>query len=346
MWNDIPVFPGETYTDDGIKGHYKFWNADVAVTLMDVWALYPPVLEGLNVYSWFPVDTEPLGIQDTALLKQAKDVQPVAMSRYGTKMLKAAEFDPLYVPHGIDTNIYTPMDPEERARVRHAGEIEDDTFVIGICAANKSKTRKGFSEQLQAFSIFHDAYPNSILLMHCMSNDEFANDGIDLRIMCHRYGIAKAVRFSDQYGIYSGRISPEMMSRWFGHLDLLSHFSRAEGFGLPLIEAQACGTPVGTTMGSAMTELGAVGWRVEGTKDWHDGHKADWISPNVKEIVNVYVQAYEARNDSQVRKTARAFAERYDVENVFRKFWRPVLGHMERSLNEASAGGHSKPGAS
>ncbi len=331
-FNGIPVFPGETYTDDAIRRHYKFWQADVAVTLMDVWALYPPVLEDLNVYSWFPVDTEPLGVQDDALLKQAYWVQPVSMSRHGTKMLKQAGYDPLYAPHGIDTSQYTPLTPEERAFVRHASEIEDDFFVIGICAANKSKTRKGFSEQLQAFRIFHDEYPNSILLMHCMNNDEFCGDGLDLRILCHRYGIAKDVRFSDQDGIYAGRISPEMMRRWFGHLDLLSHFSRAEGFGLPIVEAQACGTPVGTTMGSSMNELGAVGWRVEGTKDWHEGHKATWVTPDVNEIVNTYVQAYEARNDPQMRLAAVSFARRYDIENVYKKFWRPILGHMEKNL--------------
>jgi glycosyltransferase involved in cell wall biosynthesis len=331
-WNGIPVFPGETYTDDSYVGHYKFWKADVMISLMDVWALNPPLLKDLNVYAWFPVDTEPLGIQDTILLKQAPKVKPIAMSRHGYRMLKDANFEPLYVPHGIDTGIYKPTSPEERESIRKIGGISPKTFVIGMCAANKSKTRKAYSEQLQAFSVFRKDHPDSILLMHCLNNDEYCNDGVDLRVLCHRYGIADAVRFSEQYGYYSGRITPDMMARWFGHLDVLSMTSRAEGFGLPLVEAQACGTPVVTTAGSSMAELGMAGWRVEGTKDWHDGHKAFWVIPEVDGIVAAYEEAYMAMNNPQLRIGARTFAEKYSVDRVYNKFWRPVLANMDRNL--------------
>jgi hypothetical protein len=32
------------------------------------------------------------------------------MSRFGEQMLKDEGLDPLYVPHGIDTNIYRPSE--------------------------------------------------------------------------------------------------------------------------------------------------------------------------------------------------------------------------------------------
>jgi glycosyltransferase involved in cell wall biosynthesis len=338
LWNDIPVFPGEHYSDDGLVGDYKFWKADVMITLLDIYVMIPGLLEPLNTYCWFPVDTKPLSLQDQQFLKQSK-ATPIAMSKYGVRALEEAKFEPLYAPHGIDTDIFKPVSPAERAKVRELGEISPETFVIGIAAANSSpQDRKAFSEQFQAFKIFHDKHPDSLLFAHTLNNDEYVGNGLDLRVMAHRYGINEWIRFSDQYGISSGRITPQMLARWYAHLDLLSNASKSEGFGLTPLEAQACGTPVVITKAGAMPEVFGAGWKVGGQMFWNENHKANWISPSVPQIAQAYERAFEQRGDEKVKGdqglSAKAvrFAQRYTIDNVYANHWKPILEQMEERL--------------
>ncbi len=335
----IPVFPGETYSDDSLVGHYKYFGANVLITLMDVWTMNPAMLEGMNVYAWTPIDTDDhLSIKDTIFFQSAKNVVPIAMSRHGRKLLARAGFDALYVPHSVDTDVFKPLSDEERAEVRRLGGLDDDTFVIGICAANKSKTRKGWYEQFQAFKLFHDKHPNSLLYVHSLNNDQFLHDGVDLRVMCHRYGINKWVRFSDQYALRAGMVTPEMMRRWFGHIDVLSAASQGEGFGLPALEAQACGTPVVVTKASAMKEIGKIGWQVSGHYIWNDEHQANWVSPSIEGLADAYAAAYmhagdeRLKGDQGLHSRAVHFAQQYSIENVWNKYWKPALASIEAKI--------------
>ena len=60
--------------------------------------------------------------------------------------------------------------------------------------------------------------------------------------MAARLGITAAVGFPDSYCYDLGMIAEEAMASWYNGLDVLSLCSYGEGFGLPLIEAQACGS--------------------------------------------------------------------------------------------------------
>jgi glycosyltransferase involved in cell wall biosynthesis len=127
-----------------------------------------------------------------------------------------------------------------------------------------------------------------------------------------------------------GMITREMMATWYRGLDVLSMCSYAEGFGLPLIEAQACGTPVITTDGSSMSELCGAGWLVSGTPFWTNGHGAWWKRPDADDIEQAYEVAWQAREDGTLpKKPARDFALLYSADRVFEQFWVPVLKELE-----------------
>ena len=66
---------------------------------------------------------------------------PIAMSRFGCRVLADEGAEPLYVPHGVDTGIYWPGDPHAYRDTLPG--VTDDTFVIGLCAMNRDPFQEG-----------------------------------------------------------------------------------------------------------------------------------------------------------------------------------------------------------
>jgi len=328
-WNGFPVLPcvRDTTGSDVIAANYEFFKADLMITLADPFGFLKCArdLSQLNVAHWFPVDTDPLGEGDVTVLREGRGI-PLAMSRFGERVLRNEGSDPLYVPHGIDTALYCPGSPASYRDT--VPQVTEDTFVIGICAMNRDPYRKGLAEQLLAFARFHARHPDSFLSLHTLP---VASPGLNLNGMTARLGITDATGFPDSYCYDLGMVTEEQMVSWYRGLDVLSLCSYAEGFGLPLIEAQACGIPVITTDGSAMSELCGAGWTVSGTPFWANGHGAWWIRPDAEDIEQAYEAAWQARQDETLpNKQARDFAMLFDVDQVFDRLMTPALAEVEK----------------
>jgi glycosyltransferase involved in cell wall biosynthesis len=327
----IEHLPGSTedlWAQDVLPGYYQYVKADFLITFMDAWVLQPHLLRGMKVAHWMPVDCEasPAGISphlsalDRRVLEEGGG-QPVAMSQFGRDVLTKAGLSPLYVPHGIETQVFRPLEDRDelRERLGLAGK-----FVIGINAANQDPVRKALPEQMTAFAQFHKAHPDSVLGIH---SRKITRQGIDLERLAADLGLRDCVIFADQLVYCAGLMGDADLAKWYGVLDLLSNASYGEGFGLPIIEAQACGTPVVTTAWSSMPELTGAGWCVAGDPYWNRGHSGWWLRPSVAAIAAAYESAFgEAAG---MRDAAREFAVRYDAGTVTREHWVPVLRELE-----------------
>jgi glycosyltransferase involved in cell wall biosynthesis len=344
-WNGFPVYPAalDASGNEMLYGHARHWNADLVIILYDAFTLNAEILKAMpsQVCIWQPVDCEPMSRADLQIFRFS-GVQPIAMSRFGQRMMDAEGLDPLYAPHGVDTEtLFVPPEVRRgyfgpklfltreqgrnwlRAEARDLGvDIPDDAFCIGINVHNKDADRKAIWEQMSAFALFHRDHPDSLLFLHTMPHP--ALSGNDLIGMADFLGIGKACRWADPYSLMSGDYTPEDIAKWYARLNLYTGAARAGGFELPLIEAQACGVPVVTTDCSAMAENAGPGWVVGGQPIWQRGHKAIWVTPDVGELVHAYTEAYdgqaEARSDD-----ARAFATQFNVDDVFMKYWEPTM---------------------
>jgi len=330
-WEGFMVLPGwrDGIGNDILLDHYQRSGAEVLFTLCDSYVLNPAMIQQMNTVHWVPVDCYPVNYREAANLKHTGAL-PAGMSKFGQQQLLDAGFSARYIPHGIDIKTFSP--PLDTTHQREAMGITDSTFVIGINAYNKDVMRKAFGEQMLAFAQFHGKHPDSILLVHSAVQDPSA---VDLKALAEACGVADCVIFPDQYAYACGMMSAENMASWYGSLDLLSNCSYGEGFGLPIAEAQACGTPVIVTDCSSMSELCGAGRKIPGTKFWVPAHRGWWMRPDTSQIYRAYEWAWKAREDGKMpalRAKAREFALQYDADLVLTEHFKPLLDEVEANL--------------
>lgn len=335
-WNGLTVWPNgqEQYSNDVLlprAANHFAGEPGAVLTLCDVWVLTARNLRPVPTACWFPVDCTPLSTMDREWFEQS-GATPLAMSRHAQRMLIDAGHDPHYVPHGVDTAVFAPAD---RTSARNALGVPADAFVIGMNAANKgtSPSRKAFAQQFEAFARLHRKHSDVVLFCHTQIDSA---QGLDLAALVDQLGINDAVVWPHQYAYASGHLNQTYVAAMYNACDVVTNASYAEGFGLAIVEAQACGTPVVVTDASSMPELCGAGWVVGGDRYWHAGHKAWWRSPNVTELARTYEKAYQG-GAARRRVKAREFALAYDVDRVLEDHWVPALKTLEQAAETKAA---------
>jgi glycosyltransferase involved in cell wall biosynthesis len=291
-------------------------DPDLTICLKDPFVLRPGDYKDRTSAVWANIDCTPLGYGDQFFFTSS-GAAPIATSRFGMRQLEDAGFAPRYVPHGIDLSLWRP--PESKAAAKAHIGIPPDSFVAGICAMNVGTvSRKAFYEQMAGFSQFTERgrVPNCYLLMHTRPDDPA---GIDLRTIARHLGIEHQVLFGK-----NDQQRPADMLTWYQSLDVLLSATYGEGFGVPVIEALACGVPVIGSRNSAVTEkIGSrAGWLVGCQPFWHPEFRAEWAIPRISEIAAALQCAMGGR---QVPPESAAA---YDADSVTLNHWKPVLDEL------------------
>lgn len=329
VWNGIKHYPGDGSWNGKLK-EYTLDHADgedcLAVTLMDVWVLDPEKLPD-RVASWVPVDHQPCPPSVSEFFRKT-GATPIAMSRFGQAELEKAGLEPLYVPHGFDPAVFYPRD---RAECREKHGIPADAFVVGMVAANKG-IRKGFGQAFQAFARFREKRPDAFLYVHTDWTDV---NGAALPELAAACGLGRdAMRVTDPIVMSLGE-DANTVAEIHSAFDVLLNPAFGEGFGVPIIEAQACGTPVVVTDWSAMPELCGAGWLVDGDRWWDTRQCAWFMCPSVGDIVACLEEAYSEAEG--LREQAVGFAAPYAADRVTEDYWRPAVEALGAEARELVA---------
>ena len=335
-WEGITHFPRgfDPYSNDVVSAYHADWcrqyegDRNPLFTLYDVWVLKNPRLDELQIVSWVPIDHMPAP-KNVAAFCAKPNVTPVAMSKFGSEQLTRVGIDNVYIPHAIETHIMKPTARIETANGWRTGRqimtVPDDAFVVGIVNANKgvSPNRKAFGEQLLAFSIFAKDKPDAVLYLHTEKTGGMGGINFDTLIEAVDLKPEQFV-FVNQYQMRMG-IPEDVFAAIYTGIDVLLAATYGEGFGITVIDAQSCGTPVIVNNFSAQPELIGDGWKVGGQPLW-DASQSAWFNvPNVQDMVTALNEAYERKGDGK-SDTARAFiVENYDADTVFENAWRPLL---------------------
>lgn len=321
------VYPGsrDNHGNDVIGAHFKHYSQGRkgwVILLSDVWVIRAEIAKNIPMLAWCPVDHDPVTPMTVDWFKDS-EAFPIAMSRFGEEQLTAAGIPQVqYVPHGFDPAIFNPCD---RKLARKALALPQDTFMVGMVAANLGvPSRKSFAQALAAFAIFHKKHPDSTLYLHSILEDQ---RGENIPMLVNSLGVRPYC--ADPYALTLG-LGHQAVSAVHNALDVLLNPATGEGFGVPLCEAQACGTPCITTDFSAMPEVAPVeagNWTVGGQKCW-TGFNSWQMTPSIEEIVDRLEQAYSEPEADRVKRRESVYYhahENYRADFVVEQYWKPAL---------------------
>ena len=326
-WNGVPCYPTDgQWGNTNLATFSDKHEADLVIALCDAWVLHPDTWpDGPPVMLWAPVDHHPCPPAVVKVLEHPR-IQPLAMSRFGERMMRQAGLESGYVPHMVDTKVFRPL-PEVKDAVRDELEIPRDAYVVGMVAANTGQpgwSRKSFPQAFQAFARFAKTHEDAWLYAHTQARPA-QGGGMALDTLAGACGIPAGRLWFPNDEAWHDPMPTENMGYLYQAFDVLLMPSMGEGFGIPLLEAQACGVPVITSDHSAMTENRGVGWLVEGDPWWDAVQQAWFTIPHVDSITARLEAAYASRGDALLRDRAVAFAAAYDAHNAFQTYWKPLL---------------------
>lgn len=261
-----------------------------------------------------------------------------------------------YIPHGRPKEVFRPIPgvhsadlteralaQESKAKLRRPLGWPEEAFVCLIVASNsEGSNRKALDAQLQAWSRFaclmeakgrpcwlhvHSKMDGAMDMLRSLEmlgeitdrtrwtnpRDTCGKSRVHQKIDHRRVG----ARVSCSTNKALHRTSPEKMADMYRSADVLLACSCAEGFGVPIIESQLCGTPVLTNKSTAMTELTRIGYSVPPLQ-WlaRNDFNAGWDVPNARGIVRALLRMSDWSPDLRakiIRKHISAVRAEYDT---------------------------------
>jgi len=134
------------------------------------------------------------------------------------------------VPNCLVSDDYI-VQPEKIRDFRESLEISKDAFIVSFLSL--IRPRKGLELVIKAFSELKRE-PFFLLIGGTVESQEYLKS---LKEMCRGYGIDQKIR-------WLGLVEPQNLSSFYGVSGLFVFPSFEEAFGMVVVEAMACGTPV------------------------------------------------------------------------------------------------------
>jgi glycosyltransferase involved in cell wall biosynthesis len=332
-WNGIKVYPGSS--SDAIKGDVRMVNLNHLMEVSgashwvihnDAWAFRNTIRETAKIWpciTYSPIDGGHVSAEEYDALSVAQE--RIAMCDYAEREIKKTGLSCVNIPHGVDTKIFKP---QPRDPIREKMKIPKDKFIFGFVGTNISK-RKGQAEFMMGLKKLIDKGYDDFIVIALTNINGQAQGGYDLYALADYIGVPRNIF---HFPKMTYQFTEEEMAEWYNSFDVLVNISRGEGFGIPILEAQACGTPAIVTDFSSMTEL-------------VDGH--GWLVPpkalDVYTLKTQYLAIVDPdsfakhaetciNNPDLVKssgKRAHQFAQKYDWDKIGPR-WDRVLRRLDQ----------------
>jgi len=252
------IYPaGGSFGAGALESILEAEKPDLIITLGDFWMFdwwrKSPLFGSVPVVGYHLLDGKVAHRAFSEALQASS--YTAAASGFAAEVIRRAVRDkeaPI-IPFGVDPDVYRPADDMGEARAAlPAGAnnppVGKDRFIVGCVARNQP--RKQFPLLLKAFAAFSADKPDALLYLHTSPMDS----GWDLPELIKEHGLTERTLLPQGVTALTG-VSEKEMAQVFSAFDVCVLPSAGEGFGLPVLEAMACGVPVVATDCSALSEL-------------------------------------------------------------------------------------------
>ena len=203
------------------------------------------------------------------------------------------------VPCGVDTDIYHPGTPEERAETRRRLGWEGKFVVLNISAITLNK---GIDLILKAVAKLAPRHPS--LIASIKGSDDLYASGTWLRGNLQRLAPDEQALLQGRIAYQGGSVSVLDIARLYRAADLYISPYRAEGFNLPVLEAAACGLPILCTRGGSTEDFVDDSWCLKvDAKEVPGPYQGVQLEPDLEMLI---AQLERAITDEAWRKSASA----------------------------------------
>jgi glycosyltransferase involved in cell wall biosynthesis len=328
----ITMYPsmGMPYGEDALVNHSKDFNADISITWQDVHTMDMNWVNQLKRWiPWTPVDRDPMGSPLVDRLRSAHRI--ISCSKFGEEQIKNNGMYSTYIPCSVETSILKPPDFSKEDYRKSIG-IPPDLFLFGMVSANKEiPPRKSFQEVLDAFALFKKQHPKSGIFFHINKIQGYA---FPIGEYAKFLGLEKDIFYLDDYKqMY--KVKDFDMAGFYSMMDCLLLPSSAEGFGMPAVEAQSCGTPVIVNRFTSMPELvieGKTGFVCEVAIKQFSPTMGYVGIPSVKSLYDQMEKMIRANRKQMALDARRHVVDTYDADLIFNTKWLPYLSNIERHI--------------
>lgn len=345
--NGFRIYPqgADPYGNDVIGGYVRHFNANLVISLIDVWVMQDTARKIHPAFwcPWLPIDHDPV---PQAVLRALEGAyMPLTYAKWGHEMLTAAGVDNTYIPHGIEPSVYRVLEDTDKVADFKRRNFNDPEHLTVMVAANKGyPDRKAFQVQVRAWAEFARNKPGAKLYIHTEPSNMYG--GIDFSALVRALGVETRVMFPDRLQNHLG-IPGEYMALMYNSADAFLGASMSEGFGIPIIEAQACGVPAIVTDFSAMPEL--VRWgHVVAPADrfwtpmnaWQAWPSAVGIQAALENLYEQWEGNGKAWPLAKRQEVSAAIHAEYDWDSIVREQWAPLMTRLSADWDRMSNGAH------
>ena len=323
----------DQWGNDILPFYHRKIKPDITIALMDIWVLHDQLFNDIPLITYLPIDHYPIPGRVKEKLQLPTAI--LAMSKFGYDAIDEWAKDNylqdkvnlFYLPHAYNG---TEFFPKNMKKERKKWGLNPDDFVITVVGANKGfPSRKSLDKIIRAFSVFSKYHPDAVLYLHTVHSG--APYAVDLLQLLSFYDVdSKRVNIADAPSLIVGDYDNDKMSSIYSASDVLLSPSMGEGFGIPVLEAQACGLPVITTGFSAQPEItfGGIVIPVDDEDLEITAQYSHQVRVPYTKIVTALEEAYERKGDKKWRKEAVAGAKDYEIKTVYNKHLKTILPEL------------------